>query len=947
MERILLLAKHLAYDLSNDSITARHILLASHQLDFINASTPNEIKQWAKGRGVESAAGARIAPDQVQADIESARQLPPLTFAPDVRVWLLSMGGQKANLTQFGAAPGSNATVVAAQSSSTPAADSSQAALARTKSKSSLNSAQALRAKLLERVIGQDTAVDALVDMVVKSGYRASGDSPAGVFLFIGPASTGKATLARAFAEAAPQTRPIYLVDMSSLTLENSSTPLNGTERGYQDASEGKATSFIKANPNALIILRNVDKAHPKVIDRCLEPISTGRWTDAKTLEAVDCRQATFIFTTSACNDIYDSPAFASILQRSPKEATEQLKKALGQLESSFNRSSGPVFNPGMLDAMTASGLAFFGRHKFADLKTIVRKQWAVASSSFSSHFGCQCPASLPEPVLEAYLLSLSPALSARNAIQLLPDVLLDPVSDKLMASDQRPQTLHWELEDDASFRALCAATFGTLDPTTVMRRKLQTLRFDTQVLAENADHWVVRLHALRMVKSKDPEDTEGQGSVKVEVPEVRFTDIAGHKLAKSRLTEIVRLLKEPEVLRQYGMSPPKGMLMFGPPGTGKTMLAKALAFEADMPFLTASGPDLLDLHFVKALFQRARKYAPALLFLDELDVVGTRGRGGADVIINQLLVEIDGFDTSLSDPIFIVGATNLPEKLDPALIRAGRLDVHIEIPQLDNEARLFFVEKYQDLPLDKPLDEVAVQRLVKYTSGMSGADLTQVSRESILEMVRHGHTQITTEQLIEQINLRKHGKRPNTKVSDLDRVGTAYHEAGHAVVSMVLNPDMRIEQVTITARGNAAGFVAFSRELETQRTMTRTEILDDMAVSLAGRLAEQKKLDGLGVSAGASSDLRRASQLAKVAISQLGMDEEFGLMALADEADLLHAASGDLLLRRVQVWLKQARENSERVLTEHWPALVQIADRLLENEVVEERELLTIMNPA
>jgi ATP-dependent Zn protease len=251
-------------------------------------------------------------------------------------------------------------------------------------------------------------------------------------------------------------------------------------------------------------------------------------------------------------------------------------------------------------------------------------------------------------------------------------------------------------------------------------------------------------------------------------------------------------------------------------------------------------------------------------------------------------------------------------------------------------------VERYLALPNDGSLLRDA---LLAQTSGMSGADLEQARREVVLEMVRQNKTQITLAMLLEQVNLQKYGARSNAKRNDLHREMTAYHEAGHAVMSMVLNPDVVIEQVTITARGDAGGFVSFEQSNEVNRRMTRKEFMDEICVLLAGRLAEQMQFGDEGISAGASSDLARATQLAEAAITQYGLDEKVGLVATAHLSASGQAGFESLMAERVAFWLEDARERCNRELKVHWEWLNGVAVALQEFETLSAELIRNILH--
>jgi cell division protease FtsH len=319
------------------------------------------------------------------------------------------------------------------------------------------------------------------------------------------------------------------------------------------------------------------------------------------------------------------------------------------------------------------------------------------------------------------------------------------------------------------------------------------------------------------------------------------FADIAGQHAVKTKLQNVVALMKQPQRLRSLGVALPKGVLLYGPPGTGKTMLAKALAHEAELPFLPTTGVAMRDPTLLTTVMARARQYAPSVLFVDEIDALGRRDEGGHTLAINQLLTELDGFDTHQHPTVFVVAATNQPLRLDPALLRPGRIDTRIEVPHLDRDARAHFVDRYLALPHDGSLNR---QTLLDHTSGMGGAALEQARRETALDMVRTGQTHITQAQLLEHIHTLKYGPRHHRARTQRQREATAYHEAGHAVVAQVLNPDVPIAHISIDPRGHTEGFVAFDPEAMANRHVTKKEVMDEICILLAGA-TERADLSG------------------------------------------------------------------------------------------------------
>jgi ATP-dependent metalloprotease FtsH len=821
-----------------------------------------------------------------------------------------------------------------------------------------------LKQKLQTSVLGQDQAIEALTDALAKGTYQAKQGGPLGVFLFVGPSATGKTYLAQQFSALMGSGWEHITVAMSGLTHESQSADLDGTEPNYTNAQPGRLTSHVRKHPRSVIVFEDPDKAHPAVLARLVPMLTSGIMPDRfgfypendpkrppLTPPEVDFQQSLVIFVTRAGEAAYDDANFQQLATRHPGQAADMVLDELRRLQSLLSHTSGtPQFVPSLMDRLAAGKVLLFRPLGLEHLSTLAQRAFDETSALFQSRLGCLvCMAEADRAaVFQALVLTQGPEPDVRKVHQAVTACLFDPVTDQMLA--QAPgasnpcHRFEWTLAADARAQLeQLLGELGTVAPLhTLMRRGLK-LKWSFH-LATQGNTVLAVIDKLTSERITQASDVRGQGAVRVEVPAVSFTHIAGHHRVKERLKEVVHLMKNPALIKALDVSVPKGVLLYGPPGTGKTMIAKALAHEAGLPFMATTGSELLNLAFLKTLFQRARKYAPSLVFIDEIDAIGSREAGGYDVVINQLLIELDGFDTSLSEPVFVVAATNLKDKLDPALIRAGRIDIHVEVPQLDRDARAHFVERYLALPHDGSLLR---DTLLAQTSGMSGADLEQVRREAVLEMVRQDKSQVTQAMLLEQVNLQKYGPRSNTKRNDQHRAMTAYHEAGHAVMSMVLNPDVVIEQVTITARGDAGGFVSFEQNSEVNRRMTRQEFMDEICVLLAGRLAEQMKFGDDGISAGASSDLARATRLAEAAITQYGLDEKVGLVATAHLSASGQSGFEALVAERVAFWLLAAQERCNDELKVHWERLSSVAQALLELETLSVASLSELLQPS
>ena len=339
-------------------------------------------------------------------------------------------------------------------------------------------------------------------------------------------------------------------------------------------------------------------------------------------------------------------------------------------------------------------------------------------------------------------------------------------------------------------------------------------------------------------------------------------------------------------------------------------MLARAFACEADLPFVATTGSELLDPRNIDRIFDLAREYAPAAIFIDEIDALGRRDQGGAAHAINHLLSEIDGF-AGAEGGIFVIAASNLPERIDPAILRSGRLDLKIHIPPLDAAARAYFIDRLRNMAR---LAKKDWQHVVELSAGMTGADLEKLRRELAYDLLRRGRARATRDDIVEHINVIKYGIRDTRERTREELEHIAWHEAGHIVLSQLLNPDVAIRNTSITGRGNAAGFVEFDGEAHRNRRMTRKEVKEDLIILMGGRAAQVIKFGEDGIDAGVADDLAKARELARRAIAEWGME-----MVGAAETEL-----------HVGQWLASAEIEARRLLESHSEALETTCSRLI-----------------
>ena len=444
--------------------------------------------------------------------------------------------------------------------------------------------------------------------------------------------------------------------------------------------------------------------------------------------------------------------------------------------------------------------------------------------------------------------------------------------------------------------------------------------------------------------------------------PKVTFADVAGAEEAVEELHEIKEFLASPGKFRAMGAKIPKGVLLFGPPGTGKTLLARAVAGEAGVPFFSISGSDFVEMFVgvgasrVRDLFDQAKQTAPAIIFIDEIDAVGRHrgaGLGGGhderEQTLNQLLVELDGFD--VKSGVIVIAATNRPDILDPALLRPGRFDRQVVVDRPDLRGREAILEVHAK---GKPLaDGLDLKVLARQTPGFTGADLANLINEAALLAARHDHEVISMEELEESIERVIAGPERKSRImSEEERRITAYHEGGHALVGYALPNADPIHKVTIIPRGRAGGYT-LSLPLEDKNYVRRSELVDQLAMALGGRTAEE--LIFIDPTTGAANDIEKATTLARRMVTEWGMSDRLGPLQYGkpegevflgrdytrgSEVSDDVAATIDEEIRKL---ITQAHEEARQILTTHRDALDAIAEALMDRETLDGKEVAAV----
>ena len=540
--------------------------------------------------------------------------------------------------------------------------------------------------------------------------------------------------------------------------------------------------------------------------------------------------------------------------------------------------------------------------------------------------------------------------------------------------------------EDEANKNAVYYRTGKMDDPELTSRLSEHGVRFDKEIVEETSPllsfllsfvfpivlfialgQLLTRQLMKRMGGGKDAMSFGmGNSNAKVYVKDsagsIKFDDVAGEDEAKENLSEIVNYLHDPSKYRDIGASMPKGILLVGPPGTGKTMLAKAVAGEANVPFFSMSGSEFVEMFVgmgaskVRDLFKQAKEKAPCIVFIDEIDAIGQKRSGGQyggnderEQTLNQLLTEMDGFEGN--NGVIILAATNRPESLDPALTRPGRFDrrVPVELPDLKGREAILQVHAKKI----KVAEDVDFNKIARMASGASGAELANIVNEAALRAVRDGRRFATQADLEESIEVVIAGyQKKNAIMTDEEKKIVSYHEIGHALVAAMQTHSAPVQKITIVPR--TSGALGYTMQIEegNHYLMSKTEMENKIATLTGGRAAEEVVFHS--VTTGASNDIEQATKLARAMITRYGMSDDFDMVALetvnnqylGGDASLACSAETQTKIdQRVVELVKKQHEKAIHILTENRAKLDELAQYLYEKETITGEEFMKIVN--
>lgn len=833
-----------------------------------------------------------------------------------------------------------------------------------------------IKSILSDKIFEQDVAIEAVKDTISRAIFEEKEDSVKALLFFVGPPATGKTFLSEETGKLLE--RYGYTTKVFNMTMySDESSNLTGLKDPMHGAGQGDLTKFIKENPKALIVFDEIEKCHLQKQQDLFRLLDRGYIEDKYDNEIVRANDCIVVFTSNLGKDIYDRNDYSKMITN--QQETESLILQSIAKEKHERNPDMLAITPPLTSRLSASKIVLFNKvglkAYFNMAKKEIERFLGVIEDKFGTKFIVE-----DEIVLTSFLKYL-PFFDPRRIKGKIGDDLFDILRDYIQDNEINISTIKTiEIKAEKDLKAFLDLNFI---------ENLQELKFNDTRFLELIDNketlfsdysfkqtkskLTISFSNARVEKIKNIQDFDGETKIELDIPSGKIegepnAKIFGHDQAKHMLVRIANKIQHfqdlqrkndptaPDVLKNI----PKGILLYGPPGTGKTKLARAFAAQVGVPIVVTSGADMTAMEFkgtgvkkIKEVFKKVREYAPSILFIDEIDAIGSRGKNktgsGNDEEINTLLTELDGFNNDHHKPVFVIAATNRKEMIDPAIIRPGRIEEHIEIPALTVEAREAFIKDMFESD-ENFASDIDVKQFLKYTAGMSGAELEQVFKKAKynLEIMKEDKEDasltIDLDMLIDLVNEIRYGAINKSRAeAKFHTMITAYHEAGHAIASMVFLPSLPIEQITVTPRGDFGGFVKPSED-SIQR-YDKEFFIGRIATAYGGRVAEEIYFEKnqnnreLGISYGALQDIKMATGMLQDMILHLGMDDEFGLINYS-KLEMSEHTKQRIDAKMIQ-WQKEIKEKTYDALVKNWDNMEKIVFALVGDETTSGKETL------
>ena len=766
-----------------------------------------------------------------------------------------------------------------------------------------------------KNIIAQEKAVGVVERWLKRFGACRHFSGVADILVIAGPPASGKKLL---------MLETVHLLGRERLHLHMG-------EFAFADdlnrllGSDGILTAWIAEHPQGCVVFEDIDEC-----DHSIQRAIAAIVSDGAAGAPERYTQAVFLFLFKIKAPEWVEAAALERFYEQPLLGEAHLYESLAAVGASDD--SGVVralFDPELLNVLSETDLALLAPHTLEAMSSITEQILRDSTERWNADHAVTIKLQHVTDLATALLLSFSPYLNSTRVAHKLPAYFYDLLYGELPetgsvtvdVSKEARNWLHALFSTEADIRS-----FGKYDRRFNLLWERKEAKEGLQLRLRTIDE-----------RSQEPNRAQALGDRLFIHPVERhgFDAIAGQNRVKKQLSAVAGLLRD-----EAGLTLPKGMLLYGPEGVGKSLLVKAFAKEAGLPYLYLRGSDLFDEGLIEAAYQRARQAAPLIVILENVDVKGLIEGGYTAIPTEVLGSAIDRSPDSPETFVFTVMTAQQKEEVPKALTHAGRIDQVVEVPELDKEARLFFAEQL----LQKPHEKIDIERITRYMSGMNGYELGRIAKACALEAIKQGKKKLDEAIIIAQINTIKYGSRldrKRLKNFEEDLRKSAYHEAAHAVTSMILLPEVEIEQVTVIPRSETLGLVSYTQE-NLQTNMSAREIRGNIAVCLAGRLATLRQFgEDKGMETGAYNDLQQATLYAYSAVAQYGMDETLQNISI----ELLQQNVGATLFdrkieERVAHWIAQGTEEARRVIDAHWEMVETVAQRLIKEEFIEGSEL-------
>ncbi|WP_281950996.1 AAA family ATPase [Nitrosophilus kaiyonis] len=786
--------------------------------------------------------------------------------------------------------------------------------------------AQELKKKLKKEIFGQNEAIEEVVDALIHINFSPTKQNFKALFTFLGPHNSGKVYLAKLLAKYSDEFDNIKIFDMAEFTDPNDQKKLIG--------ENGSLTNFVKKYPNSIIVFKDIDKAD-NVIQLAILNYIKAPYEES----GVDFSNILIIFTSTLGSNYIKREDFLSFYKKDKLKAEAKIIEYIAKEKKVIYDLVENAIDPELLSTIVQNYIILFKPLKIDSIYKIAQKVLNETIKIFKEKSKISIEIKNSKDFIKLIVFSFSPYINARRIHKKLPDFIIDLIYTNITKHNITPKKTVFEVDKEALSFIDKIKDEEEFVKDIIKRNESVELKFDSKIKDNILDISIKKATKKRLPLYISPYEKPA-----LLYSNISFDDVAGQKSVKKSLKEIIEVLKHPNLIKKFSIDMPKGMLLYGPKGVGKTLLGLAFAKEANLPYIYLTGSDLFDENLIRVAYEKAKEFAPAIIFLDEIDTKGLIEGVYTTMPPETLINELDSLNQEGKNFVFTIATAINKEDINKNIIAPGRIDIFVEVPELDMEARKFFIKKILEKPNDGKID---INRVARYMSGMSGYEMQRVGKEAALYVIRKNLKVITEDILIEQINNIKYGyklekKRIRNIEKDLHK--TAYHEAGHAVLSYILLPDIKIEQVTITPRAETLGFVSYTDQ-EFITNISKEELFNDVCVALAGRIAKLKKFPKEGEDTGASQDLEQATWEVYNAIANFGMDEEIGYVNIDTlNQNVSKSLFKEKLEERISYWIQEATKKTKNLVDKYWNKIEKVANELIKKEIIDGNELKKIM---